>query len=45
MPVLGPSDTNKYVETGTDGETAGTAAAAYPEWYREPLGGNRRVRY
>lgn len=45
MPKLGSSDSNKYVVTGTTGETVGTTGTPYSEWFKEKSGGRRDWRY
>ena len=42
IPVQGSSDTNKYVKTGTSGQTEGTGGSGGAEWSKEPSGGRSR---
>jgi hypothetical protein len=39
VPVVGSSNSDKFVVDGTTGETGGTAPTPPPEWEDEPSGG------
>ena len=39
VQVIGKANTDKYVQTGTSGETGGTAPSVPPGWIDEPTGG------
>lgn len=45
IPVVVQSNTDKYVLSGTGGETGGAAASTPPEWPQEPSGGHFRRYY
>lgn len=38
-PIAVSSNSDKYVQSGTTGETSGTSATPPPEWYFDPYGG------